>query len=368
MDNNVATNLVLGDKITAPVATDTVDGAVSSGIKVVMDNNVAGKMAVGDQVTGNAFLNANIVTVAALNPDTDNVKEFSLSEAVAISDGVELTFSPKCNRSLTTVVALNPDEDNVKEFSMSQNVGLVDGVTLSFSNQMNHSWSITNFANIIQAGMNVLPDTNVTSGTAVSQYQDTVTTQQGTKNEKLIVKNKVPAISYLGKKPTIVKGLVTVQEGQIVFNNQQVLALASDTLKVGGYGEEEIFRIYGWDVRFTDLKIALTPTITTTTEAISANATIGVASKEGVINNVSKVGGIGIDPSTQNPLITSGGGATGAGDWVMGVAQTLENGITLTVENTSRTATISGNIEIIKAGTEGRTLRFDVNRLLSTSA
>ena len=77
-----------------------------------MDNNVAGKMAVGDQITGNAKLDAGVVTVAALNPDTDNVKEFSMSEAVAISDGVTLTFTPKCNRSLTTVVALNPDDDN----------------------------------------------------------------------------------------------------------------------------------------------------------------------------------------------------------------------------------------------------------------
>ena len=379
MDNNVATNLVVGDKITAAVSTDTVNGAISSGTRVVMDNNVAGKMAIGDQITSSSTSIANdlrfssqVITVEALNPDGDNAKEFTISQAMAIVDGATLTFSSKCNRSLTTVVALNPDTDNVKEFSMSQNVGLVDGVTLSFSNQMNYSWPIDNFANIFQQNMIVVPPAsgtnNVAVGTSVSSYIDTVKTQEGTKNEKLIVKNKVPAISYLAKKPTIVKGLVTVQEGQIVFNQQQVLALASDTLKIGGYGESEIFRIYGWDVRLTDLKIALTPTTTTTTEAISANATIGVASKEGVINNVSRVGGIGVDPSKQNPLITSGGGATGAGDWVMGVAQTLENGITLTIENTSRIATISGSVEIIKAGTESRTLRFDIDKLLSMSA
>ena len=76
-----------------PVTTDTVDGAVTSGVKVVMDNNVADKMEVGDRVTGNAALNAANVTVVALNPDGDNVKEFSLSEAIAISDGVTLTFT-----------------------------------------------------------------------------------------------------------------------------------------------------------------------------------------------------------------------------------------------------------------------------------
>ena len=112
----------------------------------------------------------------------------------------------------------------------------------------------------------------------------------------------------------------------------------------------------------------MTAPTTTTTEATSAHATIAVADREGVINNVSRVGGIGIDPSVQNPLITSGGGADGAGDWVMDAVQTLENGITLTVENTSRVATITGNIEIIKAGTADQTLRFDLEKLLSTSA
>ena len=375
MDNNVATNLVVGDKITAAVSTDTVDGAISSGAKVVMDNNVVGKMAVGDQITSSSTTLANdlqfakqVVIVEALNPDGDNAKEFTMSHELAIADGATLTFSPKCNRSLTTVVALNPDTDNVKEFSMSQNIGLVNDVRLSFSNQMNFSWPINNFAHLLKTGMSVETAANVTTATAVSPYKQTTTTQADTKYEKVIDSNQVPALSTLGKTPTVVKGLVTIQEGQIVFNKQQALALGGDTLKIGGYGEGEIFRLYGWDVKITDLKIALTPPITTTTEATSAHATIAVASKEGVINNVSRVSGIGINAGARAPFITSGGGATGAGDWVMGATQTLENGITLTIENTGRIATITGNIEIIKAGTASQTLRLDINRLLSTSA
>ena len=76
----------------APTTTDTVDGAVTSGVKVVMDNNVADKMEVGDRVTGNAALDAANVTVVEINTDS-NVKKFSLSEAIAISDGVTLTFT-----------------------------------------------------------------------------------------------------------------------------------------------------------------------------------------------------------------------------------------------------------------------------------
>jgi len=308
--------------------TDTVDGAVSSSNRIVMDTNVADKMVVGDKVTGTGISSSATVTVTHLNPDSDNPKEFQVSEAVSISDGV----------------------------------------TLSFSNQKNYSWPVNNYVNIIKEGMILAAATNVTAGSAVGKYQDTITIFEDTIDEEIIIKNEHPAVDTLSKKPTIVKGLVTVQEGQITFNKQQVLALAGDTLKVGGYGESEILRVYGWEVKFTDLAIALTAPTTTTTEATSAHATIAVADREGVINNVSTVSGIGISSSAANPTLTTGGGLDGAGDWIMDAVQTLENGITLTVENTGRIATITGNIEIIKAGTADQTLRFDINKLLSNSA
>jgi hypothetical protein len=303
--------------------TDTVNGAVTSGTTVTMDTAVASKMKVGDRVTGNAALDATTATVVSL----DSTYAFTLSEAIAIADGI----------------------------------------TLSFSNRMNYSWPITK-ANLIKTGMIVVPDTNVTTGTTVAVYEDTITVFENTKDEKVIIKNARPAISTVGKTPTIVKGLITAQDGEVVFNKQQALALAGDTLKLGGYGENEISRVYGWEVRFTDLAVALTAPTTTTSGAVSASATIGVASKEGIINNVSRIGGIGINSKLQNPLITAGGGATGSGNLTADAAQTLESGVTLTVENTSRIATITGNIEIVKAGTASQTLRFDIEKLLSTSA
>ena len=58
-----------------------------------MDANVANTMSVGDRITGNAALDAATVTVAALNPNGDDVKEFSMSEAIALGDGLTLNFS-----------------------------------------------------------------------------------------------------------------------------------------------------------------------------------------------------------------------------------------------------------------------------------
>ena len=97
MDNtDLSAVIKVGDKITSPVTTDTVNGARdASAVAVTMDSAVATKMAVGDQVTGNAALDAGIFTVASL--DSTNV--FSISSAVAIADGVTLSFSSKINRS-----------------------------------------------------------------------------------------------------------------------------------------------------------------------------------------------------------------------------------------------------------------------------
>jgi len=270
--------------------------------------------------------------------------------------------------SSDTVTVLNITDGTAKQFRASQNVSISSGVTLSFSNRMNYSWPINNYANLIKEDMVVVPGTNITADTSISAYEDIVTLFEGTTEAKTIIKNKQPAVDTLSKKPTIVKGLVTVQEGQITFDKQQAFALAGTTLKIGGYGESEILRVYGWEVKFTDLAITLTAPTTTTTEtsAGGSSADITVASAEGIISNVSRVGGIGINPALQNPLITS---VDFAGkDLTMDAVQTLENGITLTIENTSRVATITGNIEIIKAGTASQILRFDVNKLLSTSA
>ena len=300
----------------------TVNGA-STG-QTVTTHVVSSTIAtVGDRVLGNAALAATTVTVTAVSGGSE--KTFTISESISIADDLPLTFS----------------------------------------NQMNYSWPINNYVDKLKEGMIVLAGGGIATDTVVGKYQDTITIFPDTEDEEIIIKNERPALDTLSKKPTIVKGLVTVQEGNIIFNKQQVLALRETTLKIGGYGENEILRVYGWDVKFTNLAIALTAPTTTTREATSAHAVIDVNSKEGVINNISRVSGIGIDSSVQSPLITSGGGATGTGDWTMGAVQTLENGITLTIENTSRIATITGNIEIIKAGTANQTLRFDVNKLLS---
>ena len=309
--------------------TDTVDGTVSSGTKIVMDNNVADNMTVGDRVTG----------------FTDG-------------DGV-------------TVVALNPDGDNPKEFSVSGNVDAADGATLSFTNQKNYRWPVDNVFGLTE-GM-LVRGTNVTSDTKISNYTESQVINSGTDIEQTIVDFTLPPIDNVGAKPSISRNATsfvqtTTQTGNVIFNNQQVLALASDSVKFYAYGSNQIFNLQGFDVTLSDLKVELTKVTTTTTSGVSNSTSIPVAERAGILDNVSTISGIGIDPKVADPKVASGAGTvSGAGTIVASAAQTLENGITLTFPGASRIATITGNITVNNVGDSNTTLYFDLEKFLNVT-
>jgi len=450
MDANVATNMTVGDRITATVTTDTVDGAVTSGVRVVMDSDTATKMAIGDRVTGNHDLDTRIVTVAAIL-DSAN---FNMSEAIAIADGITLTFSSELNRKEVTVVALDPDEDNVKEFSMSDTIDLFDGMTLTFTSAKYYRWSIDSGSSIhtLSPGMAIVDTDGAITGSTIGSYTDTTTYTTEINNEdgsveevtNTITNVSIPALDPLGYKPTITNGVITKQLGYITFNGQIENALAVQDTFFYAYGSTAIKSIHDTTIKLTDLKVELTaPTTTVTSD--SADTTIPVANREGVIDDISTISGIGVDttlarstdtvdgavsnvtkivmdnnvaskmvagdrvtgngiptnstvtvialnPDGDNvkefsvseavsildevtltftpyalPIITSGGGATGAGDWTIGTSQVLAQNTVLTVGGTSRTATITGNIEFVNVDDTSFTLYFDVEKFLSAS-
>ena len=178
----------------------------------------------------------------------------------------------------------------------------------------------------------------------------------------------VPAVERDGSvTPTVTNGVITSWSGNVVFNKQQADALKDDSIKIAADGPDDIKTLTGYEFKVTNLKAELRKISTTTTEATSSHATIAVAEKSGVINNISRLSGIGINPSLAGPLVTSGGNSNGAGDWVMDAAQTLENGQTLTIENTGRVITITGDIEFSQIGEDDLTLRFDIDQFLAFS-
>jgi hypothetical protein len=165
-----------------------------------------------------------------------------------------------------------PTEPNgdPKQFTASESIDSTGLPLLYFKNQMNYSWPLDN-TNKITPGMLITHssgDGAIVAGTIISDYRDTLTISPNNKNQQIITKNYAPALDSKGKKPTMVKGLVTNQTGNVVFNNQQQKLLAGDTINIVGYGEKYIADIDGYTVRFTDLAIALTKITTTTTSAV----------------------------------------------------------------------------------------------------
>mgnify|MGYP003673540883 CR=1 FL=1 len=403
MDTNVADKMIVGDRVTTAAMTDTVDGTILVGmegpqlLRVVMDNNVDTKMAAGDRITiesrsrAFSYFENNIITVAALNPDMDNVKKFSClidnEEKLYIEDGVTLTFTSRLNREVVTVVALNPDTDNVKEFAIGTvtpagtapaNIGIRDNATLSFSSQRNYRWSTDIHG--LTPGMRVRAGDYFGADPVIQGYLTQTIVNEGELGEYRVDNVRVPALDAFGALPVKTRNGTTnietiTQDGNVTFSEQALKSLGGASLAFYSYGTTEIERLTGHDVEFSDLAVALTKITTTTTTAPSAATTFNVASAVGIAENISTVSGIGIDASVINPTvttITNVGGATwnnsAGATLTLGVAQTLESGTTLTFPNAGTVATITGNIKVNKVGNENVILRFDLERFLAMQA
>ena len=303
-----------------------------SGTLVTMVEPVADTMKVGDRVTGMVqSIHAPVVTVVSMYPTEPN--------------------------------------DTIYKFTASESIDSTGLPLLYFKNQMNYSWPLDNTNKIIP-GMLITHNSGdgaIVAGTIIGDYRDTLTISPNNKNQQIITKNYAPALDSKGKKPTMVKGLVTNQTGNVVFNNQQQKLLAGNTINIVGYGEKYIADIDGYTVRFTDLAIALTEITTTTTSAVDNSVNVPVAARAGIRNTVSTVTGIGINPAFAAPTVNSGANVDAEGTIVLSAAQTLEDGITLTFPGAGKVATITGNIEILKAGPSDATLYFDLEQLLTSA-
>ena len=314
-------------------STDTVNGAVSETTLVTMDTAVASKMKVGDRVTGTGIPTGSVVTVFQII----STYVFRASEALeSISDGVTLTFTPPRYRR----------------------------------------WSVDNSSSIhkLGIGMQLLDSDNVIGAAHISTFEDTTTytteinNPDGSVEEvtNTAVNISIPALETLGQKPTIVNGIITQQKGNFTLNTKVHGDLAGQDSVFYAYGPSAIKKIHNSDLVISDLKVELVPQTTTTTSAVSASTTIPVADREGTIQNLSTVSGIGIDPAVASPMVTSAT-ADGGGNWTLSAAQTLESGVTLTLGNTSRSATITGNIEFKNLDDTNFNLYIDVEKFLSAS-
>jgi len=335
-----------------------IGGGVSGATKLIVDALPTGTL-VGDRLTGfnvsgnqnclNAGTNRDttIVLITALNPDGDNANEFTVDTAVSIADDHVLYFNaPYYHRFKTNTAHADGDvrglSANLRE---SRNL-----------DEINPTVTAANGGNM----PNVLaPYEDSTTYTVEISNEDGSVSEQTFKN----INRSYPAIDITGFNPTVVNGQITKQDGIITYESPQKANISYTTFYPRG--TEAIQSYFNTEIRFTDLKVELTAPTTTTTSRVSNSTSVPVADREGVIHSVSTISGIGIDPSAANPTVASGGEADGAGTWVLSAAQTIESGTTLTVNGTSRNATITGNIEVISCGSSNFTLALDVEGFIT---
>ena len=252
----------------------------------------------------------------------------------------------------------------------NKNVGLRDGATLSFSNQRNYRWPVSNIHNLWE-GLRAIKSTTFTNPPTIKEYVKQTTYFEGQPNEYSVVESRVPGIQKDETNAVYSRNATTnietiTQTGNLTFSEQALLSFASDTLNLMAKGSSDIEALTGYDVEVSDLKVALTEITTTTTSAVSNSTSVPVAARDGIIDTISTVTGIGIDPLVASPTVSSGAGSvTGAGTLVLSAAQTLEKGITLTFPGAGSVATISGNIKLNKVGDKNVTLYFDLENILT---
>ena len=252
---------------------------------------------------------------------------------------------------------------------MNQAVSIADDLPLSFSNQQNYRWPISSGASVLDVGMEILPlvpyDFTV-DPVKIANYTDTLDALILAGETPTVPNQEVYGVDTLGLPSTIsAGGSVVTQPGAITFDKQQPLSTKATRI-LQGIGYSNIKKISGYDIRFSDLLVTLKPVTTTTTGAVSASTSVPVAERTGILDSVSAVSGIGVDSSAAVPTVASGAGAvTGAGTIVLTAAQTLESGITLNFANASNIATVTGNIEVIKAGSTDLSIYLNVSNIVS---
>jgi len=366
MDNtDLSAVIKVGDKITTPFTTSNVNGDFSSGATAItIGGAVATIMAVGDQVTTPDpahTLNSKVYLVASL--DSTNV--FSLDNGVQLADTVQLFFSSKINRSLTTVAVVETS-GTATDFTMSQAIQFRDNAPLTFFDQKNYRYELDNGANIFKDGYIAYLGQEYQNVT-LANYIDSTRVLYATEQQATFINEEVAAVETLGIKPVVTNGRIATQAGAVVFSEQLSIHFPK-SVKIGGAGLEEILNISGWELAFTDLAISLRQVETTTTAAVNNSTSVPVTSRNGILDNVSTVSGIGINPALVDPTVDEGAGAvTGAGTLVLTAAQTLENGATLTFAGAGTIVDITGNVQVLKAGPIAAGVFFNLDTLLSVT-
>ena len=410
-----------------------VNGAVSSSNRVVFDSALAGNQTPsgnikpGDLITGTGVAVADWQLVSKVNPDNDNAREIELLYAQSISNDVDLTFFPAFK-------GVTPDEGNSDVGSDLSTISKGSSFTKAFhvlvqaplgrlisalktptegdvccrtsvvltstplaiagedtsETTLYHGFTTTAGEGVarLSAGMKLDPSraVNTIEGSFIAPYVETETTQTivnegyNTINTTNTIRTeKVPGVQTIADPSTIwSNGVIRAQQGNIVFNKQQVVGLAGDTVHVYAYGVGQISRMQeGMTFSLSNVVLGTDPsldgvaneqpTTLTTSGASSSSTTVAVTDCESAAVGF-QISGINVNPAVANPTIVSKSKRSGAGNVVLSAAQSFESGQEINVLGGYKAISIRGSITVKNFPVGGDVdLLFDLERFLKVT-
>ena len=352
---------------------------------------------VGDRVLGNAALAAATVTVATVSGGSG--KTFTISEAISIADDLPLTFSNRRNyrwpidnidkleegmeilddaassnfgstttikEYLTQITVLEGEVDEYKidiervpsldtlsvkpvitRDATTKVKTLVQSANITFSNQADYSF-IGATAKIFGYGVEEISrlyDYDLEFSDLKAELNTVTTTTTAAVNP---ASTTIPVTSKVG----IVDKTTQTVNGAITASKTVVL----DSVTGLGIGQS-LYAVSAGTLTGTPTIITINETTKTIT--LSSIQTFNDGITLTFPNSI--ISGAGIDPAVVNPYVDT----ISSLNLTSSVAQTLEDGQTLTFTGAGNIVTITGNIKVNKAGNEDIALRFDIDKFLT---
>jgi len=416
-----------------PGVVQRINGGVSSSNRVVFDSALAGNQTPsgnikpGDLITGTGVVIADWQLLSKIDPDNDNAREIELLYAQSIGNDVDLTFTPAFNgvtphegnsdlgSDLSTVsrgssftktfhvlvqaplgrlisVLKTPTENDVccrTSVVLTATPLAIAGEDTS-EEALYHGFTTTAGEGVarLSAGMKLDPSraASTIEGSFIAPYveaetiQTTINEGYNTRTTTSTVRTeKVPSIQTTRRSSAIwSNGVIRNQQGNIVFNKQQIVALRGDTINMYAYGVDQISKMQegmtfslnnvtlGENTKFTSHVNEL-PTTLTASGSSSSSTTIAVTDCESAAVGF-QVSGININPAVKNPTIVSKSKRSGAGNVILSAAQSFESGQKINVLGGHKAISIRGSITIKNFPVGGDVdLLFDLERFLNVT-
>ena len=285
------------------------------------------------------------IIVTSINPDDDNAAEIEFNQVF-----YQGTPDAAVNPSLTTAIF---QFRKYFRFKCSNVHDLASGMQLLIASRIDGASGVTiskYFESNIQDIERVNSDGSVTESTIENVIFD------------------IPAISTLGFTPTVTAGIIASQAGVITLNIPQLATIRNTTAKIYAYGSRYIKAIHDVTLDIKNLKVALTPVITTVNDSSNADGetaqtNIVVASATGIKDDVSVMSSVNVVPTGVNPTVTNISSTT----LTLSSAQFLQHGETLTFTEAGQIFTITGEIDFKNIDSTNFTLFFDVEKFITAS-